>query len=273
MPSRRAAAVSKSPVYAPVERYFHPPSGSRTTIVPESIPDATRRATCKAAPEEMPEKIASCDSRSRVDCRALRVDTLILRPLAYPEADRLVAIHEIVPKFSHLAPMIPVNAMHFREWRQKARSFDQLALLGGVTFSLTGNGEPERIPAARVSSNLFPLLGIQAQLGRTFLDEEDRPGHDRVVVLNHELWIRRFGADPKVIGRKIVLDGNPYEIVGVLRAGLHFPKLNQLYALTIAEDRPQLWKPFAIRDDELDEMGDFNFACIGRLRRGVVFTA
>ena len=197
------------------------------------------------------------------------VDTLILRPLAYPEADRLVAIHEIVPKFSHLAPMIPVNAMHFREWRRKARSFDQLALLGGVTFSLTGNGEPERIPAARVSSNLFPLLGIQAQLGRTFLDEEDRPGHDRVVVLNHELWIRRFGGDAKVIGRKIVLDGNPYEIVGVLRAGLHFPKLNQLYALTIAEDRPQLWKPFAIRDDELDEMGDFNFACIGRLRRGV----
>jgi putative ABC transport system permease protein len=196
-------------------------------------------------------------------------DTVIFRPLAYPHATRLFAIHEVVPKFSYLAPMIPVNAMHFREWRKKTRSFDQLALLGGMTFNLTGAGDPERIPGARVSPNLFPLLGIQTQFGRTFLDEEDQPGRDRVVVLNHELWVRRFGADPHVIGRKIMLDGNPYEIIGVLRPGLHFPKLNQLYAMTISEERPQLWKPFAVRDDELEEMGDFNFACIARLRPGV----
>ena len=197
------------------------------------------------------------------------VDSVILRPLAYPEADRLITIHEVVPKFSYLAPMIPVNAMHFRQWRKETRSFDQMALLGGITFNLTGADEPERIPAARVSPNLFPMLGIRTQLGRTFLDEEDKPGRDRVVVLNHELWVRRFGADPNVIGRKIMLDGNPYEIIGVLRAGLHFPKLSQLYAMTISDERPQLWKPFAVRDDELEEMGDFNFICIARLRRGV----
>src|SRR5438105_10885374 len=166
------------------------------------------------------------------------VDGVILRPLAYPEPGRLVIIHEVVPKFSHLAPLIPVNAMHFREWRKRTRSFEQMALIGGVTFNLTGSGEPERLPGARVSPNLFPMLGIQAQLGRTFLEEEDRPGHDRVVVLNHELWTRRFGADPNVIGRKINLDGNSYEIVGVLRAGLRFPKLSQLYAMTISEERP-----------------------------------
>jgi hypothetical protein len=96
------------------------------------------------------------------------VDTVILRPLAYPEADRLHVIHEVVPRFSHLAPLIPVNAMHFREWRKKTHSFDQLALLGGVTFNLTGGGEPERIPAARVSPNLFPLLGIQPSLAARF---------------------------------------------------------------------------------------------------------
>jgi predicted permease len=197
------------------------------------------------------------------------VDTVILRPLGYPQADRLVTIHEVVPKFANIAPLIPVNAMHFREWRAKTRSFDQLALLGGQIFNLTGAGDPERIPAARVSPNLFPMLGIQAQLGRTFLEEEDHPGRDRVVVINHELWVRRFAADPKVIGRKMLLDGNPYEIVGVLPAGLHFPKMSQLFAMTVAEERPELWKPFAVRDDELDEMGDFNFACIGRLRPGV----
>jgi predicted permease len=197
------------------------------------------------------------------------VDTVILRPLAYPEADRLVTIHEVVPKFSRFAPLVPVNGMHFRQWRKETRSLDQMALLGGITFNLTGNGEPERIPAARVSPNLFPMLGITTQLGRTFREEEDHPGRDRVVVLNHELWIRRFGGDPKVVGRQLTLDGKSYEIIGVLRAGVHFPKLSQLYAMTISEERPQLWKPFALRDDELDEMGDFDFACIARLRHGI----
>jgi len=197
------------------------------------------------------------------------VDHVILRSLGYPEAERLFTIHEVVPKFANLAPLIPVNAMHFREWRKKAHSWDQLALLGGITFNLTGIGEPERIPAARVSPNIFPMLGMQTQLGRTFTDDEDQPGRDRVVVLNHELWVRRFGADPNIVGRNLMLDGKPYEIIGVLRAGLHFPKLSQLYAMTVSEDRPQLWKPFAVRDDELDEMGDFNFACIARLKHGV----
>src|SRR5258708_14339728 len=151
------------------------------------------------------------------------VDTVILRPLAYPEADRLVTIHEVVPKFSQLAPMVPVNGMHFRQWRKETRSFDQLALIGGVTFNLTGAGEPERIPAARVTPTLFSMLGVQTHLGRTFLDEEDHPGRDRVVVLNHELWIRRFGGDPNGDGRNITLDGKSYQSCRVLRAGLRFP--------------------------------------------------
>jgi putative ABC transport system permease protein len=197
------------------------------------------------------------------------VDGVILRPLAYLDAERLVAVHEIVPKFSGLAPLIPVNGMHFLEWRKSVHSFEQMALVGGMTFNLTGAGEPERLPAARVSPSLFPMLGVQAQLGRTFLDEEDRPGRDQVVILNHELWERRFAGDPHVIGRKITLDGHPYEIVGVLPPGFHFPKLNQLYAMTIAEERPEIWKPFALRDEELEPLGDFNYACIGRLRRGV----
>src|ERR1700674_3380916 len=176
------------------------------------------------------------------------VDGVILRPLAYRESQRLVAIHEIVPKFANIAPMIPVNAMHFLEWRKTAHSFSEMALLGGVTYNLTGSGEPERIPSARVSPSLFPMLGIQARLGRTFLNEEDLAGRDRVVVLNEDLWRRRFAADPRVIGRKIVLDGNPYEVVGVLPAGFHFPRLSQLFAMTLAAEQPQIWKPFGLRD-------------------------
>ncbi|HXA65302.1 MAG TPA: ABC transporter permease [Bryobacteraceae bacterium] len=197
------------------------------------------------------------------------VDGVILRPLAYRESQRLVVIHEVVPKFSNIAPMIPVNAMHFLEWRKTAHSFSEMALIGGMTLNLTGSGEPERIPAARVSPGLFSMLGVQARLGRTFLNEEDQAARDRVVVLNESLWKRRFAADPNVIGRKVMLNGNPYEIVGVLPESFHFPKLNQLFAMTVAEEQPQLWKPFGLRDDEKDEMGDFNYVCIARLGPGV----
>jgi predicted permease len=196
------------------------------------------------------------------------MDAVILRPLAYPEVQRLFAVHEVVPAFSQFAPPVPVNAMHFQEWRKSVHSFDQIALLGGIKLNLTGEGDPERIAAARVTPNLFPLLGIQTQLGRTFLDEEDHSGKDHVVILNHSLWTRRLGADPNVIGRKIILDGEPYEVIGVLRQNLHFPKLSQLYAMSISEERPEIWKPFAVRDDELEAMGDFNYACIARVRPG-----
>lgn len=197
------------------------------------------------------------------------VDHVLLRPLAYRDPARLYAVHEVVPKFSHIAPLIPVNAMHFREWKRTARSFERMALIGGVTFNLTGAGEPERIPAARVSPALFPMLGVQTTLGRTFVEAEDQPGRDDVVVLDHDLWQQRFGGDRNVIGRKIVLDGRPYQVIGVLSADFRFPQLAQLYAMTVAEERPRLWKPFAVKADELEPMGDFNYACIVSLSPGV----
>jgi len=129
------------------------------------------------------------------------VDHVILRPLSYRESNRLFVIHEVVPKFASFAPLIPVNAMHFIEWRKNVRSFQELALIGGITLNLTGSGEPERLAAARVSPSLFPMLGIRPHLGRTFLDEEDHPGRDRVVIINDALWRRPFAADPNVIGR------------------------------------------------------------------------
>lgn len=196
-------------------------------------------------------------------------DGILLRPLGYGDEGRLVAVHEVVPKFSHLAPRLPVNAMHFLEWRRSVRAFEQIAMIGDITLDLTGGGEPERLAAARVSPSLFPMLGARTELGRTFLEEEDQPGRDNVVVLSNQLWERRFGADPSIIGRTILLDGHPYVVVGVLSSSFHFPKLSQLYAMTVAAERPDLWKPFAVRRDELEALGDFNFACIARLRRGV----
>jgi predicted permease len=194
------------------------------------------------------------------------VDAVILRPLGYPAGDRLYAVHENVPKFAHLAPLIPVNAMHFREWVKNARSLEQMALLSGSNMSLTGAGDPERIAAARATPSLFPLLGAQAQLGRVLLAGDDRDGQDRVAVLDAALWRNRFGADPNIVGRKIVLDDAPYEVVGVLPDGFHFPQLSHLYALQISEERPLIWRPFVIRQDE-SPVGDFNYAAVARLKQ------
>jgi putative ABC transport system permease protein len=197
------------------------------------------------------------------------VDGILIRPLGYGDESRLVTIHEVVPKLAFFAPRVPVNAMHFLEWRKRVGAFERLAMIGGMGLNLTGGGEPERLQAARVSPSLFPMLGARTQLGRTFLEEEDQPGRDDVVVLSDKLWRRRFASDPNVVGRKILLDGRPYEIVGVLSPLFHFPKLSQLYAMDVTDEQPELWKPFAPKPEELESMGDFNYACIARLRPGV----
>jgi len=159
--------------------------------------------------------------------------------------------------------------MHFLEWRKRMHSFERMGLIGGMRLNLTGAGEPERLAAARVSPNVFPMLAGRTQLGRAFLEEEDQPGRDDVVVLSNELWRRRFASDPNILGRKIQLEGRPYEVIGVLSAQFHFPKLSHLYAMDVAAEQPDLWKPFAVKPDELEAMGDFNYVCIAQLQAGV----
>jgi predicted permease len=193
------------------------------------------------------------------------VDAVILRPLSYPDSSRLVMIDEWTPSFGS----IPVNGRHFQEWRRTATSFDQIALIGGLNVNVTDSTEPERLPAARVSSELFPLLGVQPQLGRVFLSGEEVPGRDHVVVISNDLWRRRYSADPQMVGRTISIDGVAHQLVGVLPASFHFPKLSDLYPLTIVQDRPQIWKPIALAPEELTLSGRFDFVSIGRLKAGV----
>lgn len=197
------------------------------------------------------------------------VDAILLRPLGYGDESRLFVVHEVVPKFALLAPLVPVNAMHFLAWRKNVSGFEQVAMIGGISRNLTGSGEPQRLTGARVSPSLFPMLGARTQLGRTFREEEDQPGRDNVVLLTDKLWRSRFAGDRNIVGRKILLDGQPYEVVGVLSPSFHFPRLNQLYAMKISDDQPEFWKPFAIKPDELEPLGDFNYICIARLRPGV----
>jgi len=197
------------------------------------------------------------------------VNGVLLRALPFRQPEQLYAIQESVPKFASLAPDFPVNAMHFREWRKRWTAAEQIALIDSRAFNLTSGGEPERVNASRVSANLFPLLGVQPQIGRGFLEEEDNEGRDNVVLLSDGLWRRRFHADPKVLGQKIVLNDSPYEVIGVMPAGLKMPRISQLQSMYINDDDPDIWKPFAATKDDLEVMGNFNFGCIVRMKKGV----
>ena len=197
------------------------------------------------------------------------VDSALLRPLTYHDPGRLYVIHEVLPRSVEM-PLIPVNAVHFDEWQRSVRSFEQMALIGNTSLNLTGAGEPERLAAGRVSPNLFTMLGARVHLGRTFVAGEDQPGRDRIVVLNAELWRRRFAADPTIIGRPITLNGEPYEVIGVLADEFRFPKTSHLYGMNIrSAERPVIWRPFVPTEQELLPFGAFNFVSIGRLRSGV----
>lgn len=192
------------------------------------------------------------------------VNGVLLRALPYRQSGRLYTINEVVPQFSRLYPWLPVNSGNFFRWRERSTAFSGMAEFEAATFSLTGIGEPRQLHGAVVLAGLFPLLGVQPALGRTFLPDANRPGHDHEVIITHELAQELFGADAHVIGRSLDLSGTPHTIVGVLPAGFRFPKL-----LAVA---PQIFKPFALGSYDSGAgagLSDFNYTVIARLKPGV----
>ncbi len=196
-------------------------------------------------------------------------DAVLFRPLAFDHAEQLVLIDEVLPRFSHLYPRLPVNAKHFLDWKARTHSFQDLAIYRDGGINLTGNdGPPERLGLVRTSANLLSVLRVPLLLGRNFTAEEDRPGSDRVVILSEPLWRRRFHSDPKILNAKILLNGVPNVVVGVLPEWFRFPRPNQLSigggALPV-----ELFKPLALEESQLGTQGDFNYTVIARLRSGV----
>jgi predicted permease len=195
------------------------------------------------------------------------VDGVLLRPLRYREPDQLVTVNEVVLELAKTYPRLPVSARHYVEWKDRATSFSQIAIVDGRHAILTGAGDPERVEAARVSSTLLPLLGARVRLGRLFSDEEDQPGRNPVVVLTESLWKRRYAGDPRVIGRTITIDGTPRTVVGILQAGFRLPSGNpgQIVAFP---DRAQIYTPIALDRGSLEWGGPFNYSVLARLKPG-----
>jgi len=184
------------------------------------------------------------------------VQNVLLRPLPYPEPDKLVEI------WNTYAPQVPragLSPGDYADWRQQNQSFTETGAYVRISqgFNLTGEGEPQRILASYASAGLFPMLGAHVVAGRSFVPEEDRAGSAPVVILGHRLWQSRFGGDPGVVGRTIALDNRRYTVVGVLPAGFQLLRW------------PDLWMPIGQFNDDLTEHVHHAFDAVARLRPGV----
>lgn len=160
------------------------------------------------------------------------VHAVVLRPLPFQEPERLVALWESNPErnwmFTYSAPA------NFLDWRERVSSFEDVAAHGGIgKISLSGDGDPEMVSGAYVTGNFFSVLGVTPFLGRGFFMEETWKGASDVVILGHGLWRRRFGSDPGVVGRRILLGAEPKTVVGVAPEGFQFPSGDA-----------ELWVPF-----------------------------
>ncbi|HEX8142216.1 MAG TPA: ABC transporter permease [Pyrinomonadaceae bacterium] len=184
------------------------------------------------------------------------VNSILLRPLPFKDPDRLVMVWHSYPKLDLIAPVSPPG---FTDYGARTDVFENAAVASGGSANLTGAGEPERIQARAVTASFFPTLGVTPALGRTFLQEEDQPSHEHVVVLSHGLWQRRFGADPAIVGQTIMLDGEGYNVVGVM------PESFRMFG------QDDLWAPLALTAEQLSpkRRGSEFLLMIARLKPGV----
>jgi len=181
---------------------------------------------------------------------------VVLRPLPYREPDRLVNLWSTAIKRG--LPRANVGMANVYDWRARNHVFEDIAALRRVAnFNLTGQGEPERLSGSAVSSNLFPVLGVTPLIGRTFTEDEDEIGHEHVALLTYPLWVRRFGADPGIVGRSITLNGEPHTVVGVMRPDFAFPTREY-----------QIYTPLTFDPEELVNRMNYSYLALARLRPG-----
>ena len=180
---------------------------------------------------------------------------VLLRPLPFGDPDRIVRLWTAwKPSLARTA----VSSANVRDWRAQNRVFEDLALIRNGNYSLTGYGEPERLQAARVWASFFPVLRVTPFLGRAFTEAEEQFGHENVVVLSHALWVRRFGAEPSIVGRTIPLNGVPTTVIGVMKPDFQFPSRDY-----------ELWVPLTIPADEYQYRTAGSYSAIARLKPGV----
>nr|HEV7955017.1 ABC transporter permease [Candidatus Acidoferrales bacterium] len=187
-------------------------------------------------------------------------DAFLLKPVNIPDPEHLVIVAELAP--GKTSDPNSVTGANFVDWKAQAKSFEPLGAYQWDDVNLTSSGAlPEKVQGFKVTSNIFELCGEEPLYGRTFLPEEDQPGHDGVVVLGERLWERRFGGDHHIIGQEIHIDGRPYTVIGIMRKGFDFPQT------------AELWIPIAFAPQELQDRKSHFIWPVGKLKPGVTLSS
>jgi putative ABC transport system permease protein len=192
------------------------------------------------------------------------VDAYLLHPLPYNGGERLVDLTDTHATFGRMS----VSYANYQDWRKQNQTFEEMACYRGARVTVKGPDAPERLRSIQVSAGLLPMLGAKAVLGKLFDDTDDRAGAERTVVLSHTLWRRRFGGAADAVGKTLVLDGDPYTVIGVLPPSFAFPPLRR--------EQPDLWTPIGLLEQHgwfMDRRNHNGIAGIGKLKAGVTLTS
>jgi len=185
------------------------------------------------------------------------VNAVVIRPLPFPEPDRLVWVYGNIRNGGNRASVSPLD---FLDYRNQNKTFEQFAASGTIPISanLTGSGEPERLMASAVTGNYFAAFGVTPALGRGFSLENEKTGQDQVTILSDAFWQKHFGGDPEIVNKTIILDSKPYQVIGVMPAGLSLPQ------------SAELWVPLSFdTNPEMRQRKAHFLRPIGRLKTGV----
>jgi predicted permease len=181
-------------------------------------------------------------------------DFVLLRPLPFPEAERLVKVWETTPGYGRLE----LSAGNYHDWKRASTVFESIGLYHLFAANLVGTSEPLRVEGASVSADLFSTLGVQPLLGRRFVESDDRESAAGTTILSYRLWQTRFGGDPTIVGRQVMLDTESYTVIGVMSREFRFPTPDAL-----------LWMPLRLTAQEQTERNNNWMYSVGRLRPAV----
>jgi putative ABC transport system permease protein len=188
------------------------------------------------------------------------VDSVLLRPMPYANPDRIVRLWE-VPRPGSINQT--TNGF-FDEWRRRSQSFDAMAASRPAHITATIGGDPVRLSGVLATADYFNVFGVHAAIGRTFMRDDDQPGHERVLVLSHAAWQSRFGGDPAAVGQQLIVDNSAYRVIGVLPAGSFDREPTRSGPNEVAD----FWMPLAFTADDLTR-GEHQNDVVARLRAGV----
>jgi putative ABC transport system permease protein len=181
-------------------------------------------------------------------------DFVLIRPLPFPDSDRLVKVWEVTPGYAGME-LSPAN---YRDWKKAARSFESSGVYYTNAANMIGRGEPQRLIGAWISADLFPTLAVAPLIGRTFTAADDRGGAPATMILSYRLWQTEFGGSRDILGQVVVLDGTAHTIIGVMPSTFNFPTAETMF-----------WTPQRFTEDNYRDRNDNWLEAVARLHRGV----